>query len=147
MRRSTSRYAGRPGMALIASRNGRLLRTLPSMNSADALYGFAPFGWMMYPILFASVLTFTAGPSIQGAVSKSTPPKEQGVTMGALQSISALAGVLGPICGNLLLAQVADLPPGDIRLGVNFFFCASLNFVAFLIALRRSRARVAAAAQ
>jgi DHA1 family tetracycline resistance protein-like MFS transporter len=118
-----------------------ILMAVGSNVIVQTLYGLAPAGWMMYPILFASVLTFTAGPSIQGAVSKTTPAKEQGVTMGALQSISALAGVLGPICGNWLLAQVASLPPGDLRLGVNFYFCAALNALAFTIALRwRARA-------
>src|SRR6185503_5784455 len=50
-------------------------------------YGLAPAGWMMYPILFSSVLIFTAGPSIQGVVSKTMGPAEQGVTLGAMQSI------------------------------------------------------------
>ena len=90
-----------------------ILMAVGSNVVVQTLYGLAPQGWMMYPILFAGILTFTAGPSIQGAVSKTTPAEEQGVTMGALQSISALAGVLGPICGNALLAQVASLPPGD----------------------------------
>jgi DHA1 family tetracycline resistance protein-like MFS transporter len=103
----------------------------------QTLYGLAPEGWMIYPILFAGFLTFTAGPSIQAVVSKSADPGTQGVTMGALQSISSLAAVLGPLLGNALLAQVADLPPGDIRLGANFFACALLNLLAFSIAWRR----------
>jgi DHA1 family tetracycline resistance protein-like MFS transporter len=103
----------------------------------QTLYGLAPAGWMMFPILFMSLFTFTAGPSIQGVVSKSADPSTQGVTMGALQSIAAIAGVLGPLIGNSLLAQVADLPPGNPWLGINFFFCAALNFVAFLIAWKR----------
>jgi MFS transporter, DHA1 family, tetracycline resistance protein len=100
----------------------------------QTLYGLAPQGWMMFPFLALSLFTFTAGPSIQGVVSKSTAPEHQGVTMGAMQSISSLAGVIGPMIGNALLAQVATLPPGDIRLGVNFFFCAFLNFIALSIA-------------
>jgi DHA1 family tetracycline resistance protein-like MFS transporter len=103
----------------------------------QTLYGIAPAGWMMFPILFAGFLIFTAGPSIQAVVSKSAEPGTQGVTMGALQSISSLAAVLGPLLGNALLAQVADLPPGDIRLGANFFACAALNLLAFIIAWRR----------
>jgi DHA1 family tetracycline resistance protein-like MFS transporter len=103
----------------------------------QTLYGLAPRGWMMFPILFMSVFTFTAGPSIQGVVSKSTDPKNQGVTMGAMQSIASLAAVVGPAIGNFLLAQVAELPQGDLRLGVNFYFCATLNLVALLIAWRR----------
>ncbi len=103
----------------------------------QTLYGMAPFGWMMFPILVLSFFTFTAGPSIQSAVSKSTPPTEQGITMGAMQSIAALAAVLGPAIGNSLLAQVAELPADDWRAGANFYFCAALNLLAFVLAWRR----------
>jgi DHA1 family tetracycline resistance protein-like MFS transporter len=112
----------------------------------QTLYGIVPDGWMMYPVLFAGFLTFTAGPSIQAVVSKTADPSTQGVTMGALQSISSLAAVIGPLLGNALLAQVASLPPGDPRLGVNFFACAALNLLAFSIAWRRLARPIAAAA-
>jgi DHA1 family tetracycline resistance protein-like MFS transporter len=112
----------------------------------QTLYGIAPAGWMMFPILFAGFLTFTAGPSIQAVVSKSADPRTQGVTLGALQSISSLATVIGPLLGNAALAQVADLPPGDVRLGANFFICATLNLIAFTIAWRRLARPIAAAA-
>jgi DHA1 family tetracycline resistance protein-like MFS transporter len=112
----------------------------------QTLYGIVPEGWMIFPILFAGFLIFTAGPSIQAVVSKSAEPGTQGVTMGALQSISSLAAVIGPLLGNALLAQVADLPPGDIRLGANFFACAILNLIAFAIAWRRLARPVAVAA-
>jgi DHA1 family tetracycline resistance protein-like MFS transporter len=112
----------------------------------QTLYGVIPQGWMMFPVLFAGFLTFTAGPSIQAMVSKSAEPGTQGVTMGALQSIGSLAAVIGPLLGNALLAQVAELPPGDIRLGANFFACAVLNLLAFMIAWRRLARPVAAAA-
>jgi DHA1 family tetracycline resistance protein-like MFS transporter len=111
----------------------------------QTLYGLAPQGWMMFPILFAGFLTFTAGPSIQAVVSKSADPRTQGVTMGALQSISSLAAVIGPALGNVTLAQVANLPPGDLRLGANFFVCAALNLLAFTIAWRRLARPVATA--
>ncbi len=114
-----------------------VLMAVGSNVIVQTLYGLVPQGWMMFPVLFASVLTFTAGPSIQAVVSKSTDSSTQGVTLGALQSISSLAGVIGPLLGNSLLAQVSSLPPGDIRLGVNFFACAALNAIAFSIAWRR----------
>jgi DHA1 family tetracycline resistance protein-like MFS transporter len=123
-----------------------VLMAVGSNVIVQTLYAIAPEGWMMYPILFAGFLTFTAGPSIQAVVSKTAEPGTQGVTMGALQSISSLAAVLGPLLGNGLLAQVADAPPGDIRLGVNFFLCAALNLLAFLLAWRRLSRPLAATA-
>ena len=123
-----------------------VLMAVGSNVIVQTLYAIAPEGWMMYPILFAGFLTFTAGPSIQAVVSKTAEPGTQGVTMGALQSISSVAAVLGPLLGNGLLAQVADAPPGDIRLGVNFFLCAALNLLAFLLAWRRLSRPLAATA-
>ena len=103
-------------------------------------YGSAQSGWMMYPILFLGFLIFTAGPAIQGAVSKSTDERTQGVTLGSLQSINSLALVFGPLIGNQILQEVANLPPNDIRMGASFFFCALLNAAAFvLLAWRLSR--------
>ena len=100
-------------------------------------YGLAPEGWMMFPILFSSFLIFTAGPSIQGVVSKTTGPTEQGVTLGAMQSINSLAAVIGPLIAGQILASVSNLPPSDFRVGAHFFFCAALNLAAFLLAWRR----------
>jgi DHA1 family tetracycline resistance protein-like MFS transporter len=54
-----------------------------------------------------------------------------------MQSISSLAFVVGPLIGNSILAQVSSLPSSDWRMGATFFFCASLNFLAFAIAWRR----------
>jgi DHA1 family tetracycline resistance protein-like MFS transporter len=100
-------------------------------------YGLAQRGWMMFPILFCSLLTFTAGPAIQGVVSKTADPKEQGITLGAMQSINSLAAVIGPFIAGQILARVSSLPPTDFRVGAHFFFCASLNLAAFLLAWRR----------
>ena len=100
-------------------------------------YGLAQQGWMMFPILFASLLTFTAGPAIHGVVSKSAGATEQGVTLGAMQSINSLAAVIGPLIAGQILAEVSSLPPRDFRVGAHFFFCAALNLAAFLLAWRR----------
>ncbi len=96
-------------------------------------YGLAQSGWMMFPILFFGFLIFTAGPAVQGVVSKSTDPKNQGVTLGSMQSINSLSMVAGPLIGNAILAQVASLPPDDTRMGASFFFCAFLNLAAFVL--------------
>jgi MFS transporter, DHA1 family, tetracycline resistance protein len=113
------------------------LTAIGSNVLVQTAYGLAPQGWMMFPILFASFLIFTAGPSIQGVVSKTMGPAEQGVTLGAMQSINSLAAVIGPLIAGQILAQVSSLPPMDFRVGAHFFFCAALNLAAFLLAWRR----------
>jgi DHA1 family tetracycline resistance protein-like MFS transporter len=119
---------GEERLALIAIGSNVLVQTA---------YGLAPAGWMMFPILFGSFLIFTAGPSILGVVSKSMGPAEQGVTLGAMQSINGLAAVIGPLIAGQILASVSSLPPSDVRIGAHFFFCAVLNLAAFLLAWRR----------
>ena len=113
------------------------LTAIGSNVLVQTAYGLAPVGWMMFPILFSSFLIFTAGPSIQGVVSKSMGPAEQGVTLGAMQSINSLAAVVGPLIAGQILASVSGLPPTDVRVGAHFFFCAALNLAAFLLAWRR----------
>ena len=116
----------------------RLALTAIGINIfVQTAYGLAQHGWMMFPILFCSLLTFTAGPSIQGVVSKSVDPTVQGVTLGAIQSIASLSAVVGPIIAGQILANVSSLPPTDFRVGAHIFFCASLNLLAFLMAWRR----------
>jgi MFS transporter, DHA1 family, tetracycline resistance protein len=109
----------------------------------QTLYGLAPQGWMMFVILFCGFIIFAAGPSLQALVSKSTDPSAQGITLGAMQSINSLAFILGAVLGNSILASVSDLPRSDIRVGAPFFFCASLQAIAFLLLLRGRRSRTA----
>jgi DHA1 family tetracycline resistance protein-like MFS transporter len=56
-----------------------------------------------------------------------------------MQSINSLALVFGPLMGNWILKQVADLPPTDVRIGASFFFCAALNAAAFILLAWRLR--------
>ena len=111
----------------------------------QTLYGLAPQGWMLFVILFSGFIVFTAGAALQGVVSKATDARTQGVTMGAMTSISSLSFVVGAIAGNGILGAVSALPASNILMGANFFFTAMLNLIAFALLMRR-RGRVIAAA-
>jgi len=112
----------------------RLALTAVGVNIFVQLgYGLSQVGWLMYVILFMGFLIFTAGPSVQAVVSKLSDPSKQGITLGSLQAVNSLSMVIGPLVGNAILAQVAHLPPTDIRMGASFFFNASLNLAAFLL--------------
>jgi DHA1 family tetracycline resistance protein-like MFS transporter len=100
------------------------------------LYGLATEGWMMYALILCNLLSFAAGPALQGIVSKATDPREQGALMGALQSISSLAMVIVPGIGAWMLSAVSHLPPNDWRIGVTFFFSGVLQTIALVIAWR-----------
>ena len=102
----------------------------------NTLYGLATEGWMMYVLIFISSVGFVGGPAIQGIISKTTDPKVQGVTMGALQSLNSLTQAIAPWIAGSLLAYGMQFPRADIRVGSNFFLCAALDFVAMLLIWR-----------
>ncbi|MEO7580557.1 MAG: TCR/Tet family MFS transporter [Massilia sp.] len=103
-------------------------------------YALATHGWMMYVFILCNLLSFAAGPALQGIISKSTGPAEQGELMGSLQSISSLGLILMPPVGAGLLGAVALLPPQDWRVGGPFFVCAAMQAVAIFTARRYFRA-------
>jgi DHA1 family tetracycline resistance protein-like MFS transporter len=82
------------------------------------------------------VLSFAAGPALQGIISKATPPNEQGELMGSLQSISSLGVIFMPLLGTAILGKVSHLPAGDWRIGSTFFVCAAMQALAILVARR-----------
>jgi len=125
------------GMLLKRFGNTRLALTgMATGTVAYVLYGLAPQGWMMYAIIIANFLSFAAGPALQAVVSNAVDPREQGVTMGALNSINSIMFVVAPLISTPLLAAVSQLPPEDWRVGVTFFVSALLQAVAFWLARR-----------
>jgi len=108
---------------------------------AYLLYGLAQHGWMMYAIIVGNFLSFAVGPALQGVVSNAVSASEQGVTLGALNSVQSIMFVVAPSIGTPLLAQVAQLPPSDWRVGATFFVSAVLQALALLLARRHFAVR------
>ena len=73
-------------------------------------YGLATHGWMMYVLILCNLLSFAAGPALQGIISKTTPPQEQGELMGSLQSISSVGTFIMPYLGNSVILQWGQHP-------------------------------------
>jgi DHA1 family tetracycline resistance protein-like MFS transporter len=123
-----------------------VLLGLTTGTCAYLLYGLAQLGWMMYAIIIGNFLSFAAGPALQGMVSNAVDPTEQGVTMGALNSINSIMFVVAPLIGAPLLALVSEMPPSDWRIGATFYVSAALQLVALLMARRHFAARRVVAA-
>jgi DHA1 family tetracycline resistance protein-like MFS transporter len=100
------------------------------------LYGLATQGWMMYVFILCNLFAFAAGPALQGIISKSSPPNEQGELMGSLQSINSIGILFMPIIGTTILGMASHLPANDWRIGSTFFLCAAMQAVAILVASR-----------
>jgi DHA1 family tetracycline resistance protein-like MFS transporter len=107
-------------------------------------FGLASEGWMMYVVIVVgTLLGGSAQASIQSLVSNAADATEQGRTMGSVASLNSLMGAFAPAIAAPLLAAVAHRPPGDVWIGMPFFFCALLQAAGALIAIshfRRQRA-------
>src|SRR6202048_462695 len=114
---------------------------LASSLVAYVLYGLATQGWMMYAIILANLCGFAAGPALQGIVSKAVDPRHQGITLGSLNSISSIMGVIAPLVGAPILASVSGLNPTDWRVGATFFVAAIAQMLAIVQALAHFRRR------
>jgi MFS transporter, DHA1 family, tetracycline resistance protein len=123
---------------------------LVSATVCYLLWGLATEGWMMIVIIGLNVFGFAAGIAMQSLVSGAAGAHEQGQTMGSVAALNSLMGVLAPVIAAFLLGVVSHRPPGDLWIGLPFFFCALLQALAAVLAIRhfaRERhARGAAAA-
>lgn len=103
------------------------------------LYGLATQGWLMYVFIVCNLLSFAAGPALQGIISKQSDASEQGELMGSLQSISSLGVIVMPLIGTAILGAVSHLPPADWRVGSTFFLCALMQAAGIWFARRYFR--------
>jgi DHA1 family tetracycline resistance protein-like MFS transporter len=117
---------------------------LVSSSLSYLMWGAASEGWMMYAVIGCNVLGFAVTASLQSIVSNAADPRTQGQTLGAVSSLNSLMAVVAPVIAAPLLVLVSHLPPGDWRIGTPFYFCAALQALAMLLALRHFRAQSAA---
>jgi DHA1 family tetracycline resistance protein-like MFS transporter len=112
-------------------RGGLLFQAL-----AFALLGYCPhLGRLALPGLFASagLIAFGNGlctPTLPAFVSRRTAAESQGVTLGSLQSASALGRVLGPAAGGLLYQFINPSAPyslGALGMIVGALFASRLD--------------------
>lgn len=129
-------------LAALIRRFGEVRLSLLGLASGAVtymLYGLATHGWMMYVFILCNLLAFAAGPALQGIISKSAGPGEQGELMGSLQSVGSLGVILMPLLGTFILGAASHLPPQDWRVGGPFFVCAAMQALAIVVARRYFR--------
>jgi DHA1 family tetracycline resistance protein-like MFS transporter len=129
-------------LAALIRRFGEVRLSLLGLASGAVtymLYGLATHGWMMYVFILCNLLAFAAGPALQGIISKSAGPGEQGELMGSLQSVGSLGVILMPLLGTFILGAASHLPPQDWRVGGPFFVCAAMQALAIVVAHRYFR--------
>ncbi len=128
--------------------SARLLAVGGLIASTLTFIGFGAItqGWMMFVVIIVgTLLGGGAAAVIQGQVSNAADAQSQGQTMGAVAALNSLMAVMAPVVSAGLLGSVAQLPRGDWRMGLPFYFCATLQACGALFAARHfSRAPHAA---
>jgi DHA1 family tetracycline resistance protein-like MFS transporter len=122
-----------PVVRRIGERNAVLL------GAAAGVLGFIWYGWaptgMLY-LLAVPVFAFTGFlmPGLQGLMTRSVAPHEQGQLQGANQSLMGIASILGPLLFGTVFAwsirnEAFNMP------GLAIFLSAGLLVLAFILAL------------
>lgn len=97
---------------------------------------FAEQGWMVYPLVALYALgNGLAVPALNAICSKAVEENRQGQLQGALQSVNAVAVIVGPFAASLLLAQVSSANPVINLPGAWFVLGALACAVATTLAL------------
>ena len=109
---------------------------LASSSLCYLAWGLAPQGWVMIVVVGFNVLGFAVTAAMQGIVSNAADESTQGRTLGAVAALNSLMAVVAPVVGVAMLGFVSHLPQGDWRIGAPYYFCAALQAVSMLIALR-----------
>lgn len=111
-------------------------------------FGLASEGWMMFVVIIVgNLIAGGAQASIQSLISNAADAKTQGQTMGSMAALNSLMAVIAPVVGATLLGVVSHRPPGDVWIGLPFFFCALLQAAGALTAFLHFRRQRAAPSQ
>jgi DHA1 family tetracycline resistance protein-like MFS transporter len=96
------------------------------------LFGLANQSWMMYAVTVVYCFGSIAGPALQGIMSSTIPPNEQGELQGGLTSLMSLTSIIGPILMTQTLAYFTKenapmyFPGAPMILGAVFMIISTL---------------------
>ena len=105
------------------------------MALALASYGVAPEGWMIYGLIIIGSFGGIGNPAVQSLISKAVPPDQQGAVQGALNSLSSMASIVGPIIWTALFTWALD-HKSFMTSGLPFIAAGALTVGALGLTLR-----------
>jgi len=124
----------RPVVQWFGERNAAILG-LGFGISGFGIFALAPTGAVFLVGIAFIALWGVAGPSFQSLMSHRVDPAEQGQLQGAISSIRALTGILGPILFTQVFAAAVQ-HGGSFALGAPYFLACALLFVALVVGIR-----------
>ncbi len=102
-----------------------------------AFYAIADQGWMAYPLIaFYAIGNGLGAPALNAICSKTVEPDRQGQLQGALQSVNALAIIVGPFAASVILGHVSGPSPVIDLPGAWFALSAAAFAVALVLAIQ-----------
>lgn len=110
------------------------------------LYGLATRGWMVLVVVVVTSLGGIAGPAIQGLVTGSVSPSEQGGVQGALTSLMSLTSIFAPLISTQLFSTFTGAGAPIELPGAPFFAGALFVATALTVTIRLFRKHPGSAA-
>jgi MFS transporter, DHA1 family, tetracycline resistance protein len=98
------------------------------------MIAFAPYGWMLFPIMVPFSLGGIAGPAVQSLISNEVPANEQGELQGALTSLMSATSIIGPIVMTGIFSFFTAKNASVYFPGAPFMLGALLVIVSMLLA-------------
>lgn len=120
-------------ISIIGERRG-VLMGLGLMSLGMLGYGMASEGWMVYVIIILASLGSVATPAAMSIITKSVPADEQGAVQGALNSVTSVAGIVGPILWTRIFAFSVGEKGAWHLPGIAFVVAALLTLIGLLLA-------------
>ncbi|MFI4964890.1 MAG: TCR/Tet family MFS transporter [Caulobacterales bacterium] len=127
-------WIGERGAVLLASAAGA---------AGFAWYGAAPAGWIYLMAVPLFALLNLLQPGLQGLMTRKVPPNQQGQLQGAMQSLTGIASIFGPLAFGLIFAWSVRRDASLHTPGLAIYVAGGLLAAAFLLALRVARAPAA----
>lgn len=116
------------------------------MALALTAYGMAPVGWMIYGFIMIGALGGLGNPAAQSLISKEVPFDQQGAVQGALNSLTSMAGIVGPLIWTSLFTWALS-HPRLVTSGLPFIAAGALTVTALGLTLRVFAAHRASAGE
>lgn len=103
-------------------------------------YAIADVGWMVYPLIaLYAIGNGIAAPALNAICSKTVEENRQGQLQGALQSVNALAFIIGPFLASLILGHVSSENPLIDLPGAWFVLSGTVFGIALWLTLRANQ--------